>query len=314
MFTGKFGAQAKFYAAVSRFASSWIASVAAAVLLVASFATGISGLAVASFAIAIVWGMAMTYLLGFVLANRTWALATLALTVAVIAWLVVIGAIEGWNGPRRALVALLAGLALGVVARELWNRRQRGLQQRIDSLPQWESDELGPAAAEYRENYHRPESKNSAEPRSLVAKIVAAVLRPLPGATLIESTNSTRPVIAVYGTRVAIVYGSSQSASTDADAANSHERTEADASERVEVVVEKQLPPGAQCEVFELDEGLDAPTAGRISFTAAEPHALAMFLAGGAPANGDALRGKASHVHHKNLVSLQHNGLYAGGL
>ncbi|WP_224786567.1 hypothetical protein [Corynebacterium amycolatum] len=45
--------------------------------------------------------------------------------------------------------------------------------------------------------------------------------------------------------------------------------------------------------------------------TSAEPHELALFLGGGAPANGDSINGRAAHIHHKILVSLAHNGLYA---
>lgn len=314
VFTGKLGAQTKFHMAVSRFASSWAAPVTAAALLALSFATDIPGLAVTSFVLAVVWGMSMTYLLGFVVANRTWATVTLALSTVILLWLVVIGINEGWDGPRRAVAAMLVGLLAGTIARQLWNSRQSGLQQRLEALPQWEADELGDASVEYRAGYHRPQTQTEHELLSNAAKIAAAVLRPLAGATLIESTNEERPVIAVYGTRVALIYNAEKPAQSAAPEATDELGDREVASERVEVIVEKQLPAGAKCAVFELDEGLTPPTPGRISVTAAEPHELAMFLAGGAPANGDALQGKASHVHHKNLVSLQHNGLYAGGL
>nr|WP_240393890.1 hypothetical protein [Corynebacterium lactis] len=81
-----------------------------------------------------------------------------------------------------------------------------------------------------------------------------------------------------------------------------------------EEILAQALPEGAKVRVFELAEGLDAAAPGRTAITLTEPHDLASFLGGGAPANGDALHGRAAHLHHKILVSLAHNGLYAGSM
>ena len=161
----------------------------------------------------------------------------------------------------------------------------------------WPAQVLVPA---YR---REPRPQPVAEPH-VTAKIVAAETAPLPGATVIVSTNSARPASAVYGSRVA----GSRLPGAGVGVAP------ADTSELVETIVEHSLPQGARYQVFELEEGLAEPAAGRVSFTLAQPHELAAFLGGGAPANGDALFGRAAHLHHKTLVTLAHNGLYAGEL
>jgi len=125
-------------------------------------------------------------------------------------------------------------------------------------------------------------------------------------------------VIAVYGSRVAVVYGPGAGVVEEesgngevTDSAGEERALGSSASETPEEIIAQTLPEGAKTLVFEVADGLKRPAEGRVGVTSAEPHELALFLGGGAPANGDAINGRAAHIHHKILVSLAHNGLYA---
>ena len=205
-----------------------------------------------------------------------------------------------------------------MIARLLLERKNRDQQARIDALPMWERDELGDVAETLRPAYRRDIDPTPVQLPHATAKIVAAVCKPLAGSTVIVSTNELRPVIAVYGSRVAVVYGPGAGVVEEesgngevTDNAGEERALGSSASETPEEIIAQTLPEGAKTLVFEVADGLKRPAEGRIGVTSAEPHELALFLGGGAPANGDAINGRAAHIHHKILVSLAHNGLYA---
>ena len=276
-----------------------VGAIAIAVLLGLGFILMVPLLSYAGFALLCMWVLAVAGVCAFVLPLRAMPIGALIALLAAGC-----GFVAGDSAPALLCWLGAAGVALGMAARARLEAKNRSEKARIDALPLWERDELGAAAAELRPAYRRePRPQPVAEPH-VTAKIVAAVTAPLPGATVIVSTNSARPVLAVYGSRVAIVYGPGAGVGV----------APADTSELVETIVEHSLPQGARYQVFELEEGLAEPAAGRVSFTLAQPHELAAFLGGGAPANGDALFGRAAHLHHKTLVTLAHNGLYAGEL
>ena len=233
-----------------------------------------------------------------------------------------IAAVVALIAPNRLVlviaVAIAVGLGGGMIARLLLERKNRDQQARIDALPMWERDELGDVAETLRPAYRRDIDPTPVQLPHATAKIVAAVCKPLAGSTVIVSTNELRPVIAVYGSRVAVVYGpgagvvEEESGNGEAtDSAGEERAPGSSTSETPEAIIAQTLPEGAKTLVFEVADGLKRSAEGRIGVTSAEPHELALFLGGGAPANGDAINGRAAHIHHKILVSLAHNGLYA---
>lgn len=265
------------------------------------------------FALLSAWILAVASFFGFVLPPRAMPIGAVG---------VVIAAIVALIAPNRLVlvsaVAIAVGLGGGMIARLLLERKNRDQQARIDALPMWERDELGDVAETLRPAYRRDIDPTPVQLPHATAKIVAAVCKPLAGSTVIVSTNELRPVIAVYGSRVAVVYGpgagvvEEEGDNGDAtDSAVEERALGASASETPEEIIAQTLPEGAKTLVFEVADGLKRPAEGRIGVTSAEPHELALFLGGGAPANGDAINGRAAHIHHKILVSLAHNGLYA---
>lgn len=265
------------------------------------------------FALLSAWILAVASFFGFVLPPR--AMPTGAVGV-------VIAAVVALIAPNRLVlviaVAIAVGLGGGMIARLLLERKNRDQQARIDALPMWERDELGDVAETLRPAYRRDIDPTPVQLPHATAKIVAAVCKPLAGSTVIVSTNELRPVIAVYGSRVAVVYGPGAGVVEEesgngevTDNAGEERALGSSASETPEEIIAQTLPEGAKTLVFEVADGLKRPAEGRIGVTSAEPHELALFLGGGAPANGDAINGRAAHIHHKILVSLAHNGLYA---
>lgn len=261
------------------------------------------------FALLSAWILAVASFFGFVLPPRAMPIGAVGAVVALIA-------------PNRLVlviaVAIAVGLGGGMIARLLLERKNRDQQARIDALPMWERDELGDVAETLRPAYRRDIDPTPVQLPHATAKIVAAVCKPLAGSTVIVSTNELRPVIAVYGSRVAVVYGPGAGVVEEdggngeaTDSAGEERALGSSASETPEAIIAQTLPEGAKTLVFEVADGLKRPAEGRISVTSAEPHELALFLGGGAPANGDAINGRAAHIHHKILVSLAHNGLYA---
>lgn len=266
------------------------------------------------FALFSAWILAVASFFGFVLPPRAMPMGAVG---------VVIAAVVAVIAPNRLVlvlaVAIAVGLGGGMIARLLLERKNRDQQARIDALPMWERDELGDVAETLRPAYRRDIDPTPVQLPHATAKIVAAVCKPLAGSTVIVSTNKLRPVIAVYGSRVAVVYGLGAGVLAEeagqggaADAAMGERALGSSASETPEAIIAQTLPDGAKTLVFEVADGLKRPAEGRIGVTSAEPHELALFLGGGAPANGDAINGRAAHIHHKILVSLAHNGLYAG--
>lgn len=265
------------------------------------------------FALLSAWILAVASFFGFVLPPRAMPFGAVGVAIAAIVALI---------APNRLVlviaVAIAVGLGGGMIARLLLERKNRNQQARIDALPMWERDELGDVAETLRPAYRRDIDPTPVQLPHATAKIVAAVCKPLAGSTVIVSTNELRPVIAVYGSRVAVVYGpgagvvEEEGDNGDAtDSAVEERALGASASETPEEIIAQTLPEGAKTLVFEVADGLKRPAEGRIGVTSAEPHELALFLGGGAPANGDAINGRAAHIHHKILVSLAHNGLYA---
>lgn len=265
------------------------------------------------FALLSAWILAVASFFGFVLPPRAMPIGAVGVAIAAIVALI---------APNRLVlvlaVAIAVGLGGGMIARLLLERKNRNQQARIDALPMWERDELGDVAETLRPAYRRDIDPTPVQLPHATAKIVAAVCKPLAGSTVIVSTNELRPVIAIYGSRVAVVYGPGagvvEEGGGNGDATDSavEERAlGASASETPEAIIAQTLPEGAKTLVFEVADGLKRPAEGRIGVTSAEPHELALFLGGGAPANGDAINGRAAHIHHKILVSLAHNGLYA---
>ena len=266
------------------------------------------------FALFSAWILAVASFFGFVLPPRAMPIGAVG---------VVISAVVAVIAPNRLVlvlaVAIAVGLGGGMIARLLLERKNRDQQARIDALPMWERDELGDVAETLRPAYRRDIDPTPVQLPHATAKIVAAVCKPLAGSTVIVSTNELRPVIAVYGSRVAVVYGPGAGVLAEeagqrgvADAVMGERALGSSASETPEAIIAQTLPDGAKTLVFEVADGLKRPAEGRIGVTSAEPHELALFLGGGAPANGDAINGRAAHIHHKILVSLAHNGLYAG--
>lgn len=265
------------------------------------------------FALLSAWILAVASFFGFVLPPRAMPIGAVG---------VVIAAVVALIAPNRLVlviaVAIAVGLGGGMIARLLLERKNRDQQARIDALPMWERDELGDVAETLRPAYRRDIDSTPVQLPHATAKIVAAVCKPLAGSTVIVSTNELRPVIAVYGSRVAVVYGPGAGVVEEesgngevTDNAGEERALGSSASETPEEIIAQTLPEGAKTLVFEVADGLKRPTEGRVGVTSAEPHELALFLGGGAPANGDAINGRAAHIHHKILVSLAHNGLYA---
>lgn len=265
------------------------------------------------FALLSAWILAVASFFGFVLPPRAMPIGAVG---------VVIAAVVALIAPNRLVlviaVAIAVGLGGGMIARLLLERKNRDQQARIDALPMWERDELGDVAETLRPAYRRDIDPTPVQRPHATAKIVAAVCKPLAGSTVIVSTNELRPVIAVYGSRVAVVYGPGAGVVEEesgngevTDNAGEERALGSSASETPEEIIAQTLPEGAKTLVFEVADGLKRPAEGRIGVTSAEPHELALFLGGGAPANGDAINGRAAHIHHKILVSLAHNGLYA---
>ncbi|QPR30054.1 hypothetical protein I6H48_07860 [Corynebacterium amycolatum] len=265
------------------------------------------------FALLSAWILAVASFFGFVLPPRAMPIGAVG---------VVIAAVVALIAPNRLVlviaVAIAVGLGGGMIARLLLERKNRDQQARIDALPMWERDELGDVAETLRPAYRRDIDPTPVQLPHATAKIVAAVCKPLAGSTVIVSTNELRPVIAVYGSRVAVVYGPGAGVVEEesgngevTDNAGEERALGSSASETPEEIIAQTLPDGAKTLVFEVADGLKRPAEGRVGVTSAEPHELALFLGGGAPANGDAINGRAAHIHHKILVSLAHNGLYA---
>ena len=265
------------------------------------------------FALLSAWILAVASFFGFVLPPRAMPIGAVG---------VVIAAVVALIAPNRLVlviaVAIAVGLGGGMIARLLLERKNRDQQARIDALPMWERDELGDVAETLRPAYRRDIDPTPVQLPHATAKIVAAVCKPLAGSTVIVSTNELRPVIAVYGSRVAVVYGPGAGVVEEesgngevTDSAGEERALGSSASETPEEIIAQTLPEGAKTLVFEVADGLKRPAEGRGGVTSAEPHELALFLGGGAPANGDAINGRAAHIHHKILVSLAHNGLYA---
>lgn len=265
------------------------------------------------FALLSAWILAVASFFGFVLPPRAMPIGAVGVAIAAVVALI---------APNRLVlviaVAIAVGLGGGMIARLLLERKNRDQQARIDALPMWERDELGDVAETLRPAYRRDIDPTPVQLPHATAKIVAAVCKPLAGSTVIVSTNELRPVIAVYGSRVAVVYGPGAGVVEEdggngeaTDSAGEERALGSSASETPEAIIAQTLPEGAKTLVFEVADGLKRPAEGRIGVTSAEPHELALFLGGGAPANGDAINGRAAHIHHKTLVSLAHNGLYA---
>lgn len=265
------------------------------------------------FALLSAWILAVASFFGFVLPPRAMPIGAVGVAIAAVVALI---------APNRLVlviaVAIAVGLGGGMIARLLLERKNRDQQARIDALPMWERDELGDVAETLRPAYRRDIDPTPVQLPHATAKIVAAVCKPLAGSTVIVSTNELRPVIAVYGSRVAVVYGPGAGVVEEeggngeaTDSAGEERALRSSASETPEAIIAQTLPEGAKTLVFEVADGLKRPAEGRIGVTSAEPHELALFLGGGAPANGDAINGRAAHIHHKILVSLAHNGLYA---
>ena len=265
------------------------------------------------FALLSAWILAVASFFGFVLPPRAMPIGAVGVAIAAVVALIV---------PNRLVlviaVAIAVGLGGGMIARLLLERKNRDQQARIDALPMWERDELGDVAETLRPAYRRDIDPTPVQLPHATAKIVAAVCKPLAGSTVIVSTNELRPVIAVYGSRVAVVYGPGAGVVEEesgngevTDNAGEERALGSSASETPEEIIAQTLPEGAKTLVFEVADGLKRPAEGRVGVTSAEPHELALFLGGGAPANGDAINGRAAHIHHKILVSLAHNGLYA---
>lgn len=265
------------------------------------------------FALLSAWILAVASFFGFVLPPRAMPIGAVGVAIAAVVALI---------APNRLVlvlaVAIAVGLGGGMIARLLLERKNRDQQARIDALPMWERDELGDVAETLRPAYRRDIDPTPVQLPHATAKIVAAVCKPLAGSTVIVSTNELRPVIAVYGSRVAVVYGPGAGVVEEeggngevTDNAGEERALGSSASETPEEIIAQTLPEGAKTLVFEVADGLKRPAEGRIGVTPAEPHELALFLGGGAPANGDAINGRAAHIHHKILVSLAHNGLYA---
>lgn len=265
------------------------------------------------FALLSAWILAVASFFGFVLPPRAMPIGAVG---------VVIAAVVALIAPNRLVlviaVAIAVGLGGGMIARLLLERKNRDQQARIDALPMWERDELGDVAETLRPAYRRDIDPTPVQLPHATAKIVAAVCKPLAGSTVIVSTNELRPVIAVYGSRVAVVYGPGAGVVEEesgngevTDNAGEERALGSSASETPEEIIAQTLPEGAKTLLFEVADGLKRPAEGRVGVTSAEPHELALFLGGGAPANGDAINGRAAHIHHKILVSLAHNGLYA---
>ena len=265
------------------------------------------------FALLSAWILAVASFFGFVLPPRAMPIGAVGVAIAAVVALI---------APNRLVlviaVAIAVGLGGGMIARLLLERKNRDQQARIDALPMWERDELGDVAETLRPAYRRDIDPTPVQLPHTTAKIVAAVCKPLAGSTVIVSTNELRPVIAVYGSRVAVVYGPGAGVVEEesgngevTDNAGEERALGSSASETPEEIIAQTLPEGAKTLVFEVADGLKRPAEGRIGVSSAEPHELALFLGGGAPANGDAINGRAAHIHHKILVSLAHNGLYA---
>ncbi|WP_255468809.1 hypothetical protein [Corynebacterium sp. LK33] len=265
------------------------------------------------FALLSAWILAVASFFGFVLPPRAMPIGAVGVAIAAVVALI---------APNRLVlviaVTIAVGLGGGMIARLLLERKNRDQQARIDALPMWERDELGDVAETLRPAYRRDIDPTPVQLPHATAKIVAAVCKPLAGSTVIVSTNELRPVIAVYGSRVAVVYGPGAGVVEEdggngeaTDSAGEERALGSSASETPEAIIAQTLPEGAKTLVFEVADGLKRPAEGRIGVTSAEPHELALFLGGGAPANGDAINGRAAHIHHKILVSLAHNGLYA---
>lgn len=219
------------------------------------------------FALLSAWILAVASFFGFVLPPRAMPIGAVGVAIAAVVALI---------APNRLVlviaVAIAVGLGGGMIARLLLERKNRDQQARIDALPMWERDELGDVAETLRPAYRRDIDPTPVQLPHATAKIVAAVCKPLAGSTVIVSTNELRPVIAVYGSRVAVVYGPGAGVVEEesgngevTDNAGAERALGSSASETPEEIIAQTLPEGAKTLVFEVADGLKGPAEGRIA-------------------------------------------------
>lgn len=219
---------------------------------------------------------------------------------------------SGLSGPGAAgasvmlgllLVGLAAGLVGGVAVRASWDRRQADRERRLAALPDWARDELGRVADRLDPSFRRTPGPAVVGAHSDPAvRLLAAVCRPLPGATVLAG----EPAIAVNGSRVAVVAWGPRLDRAD------------------EAPPLPPLPAGATARVFVLREGTEladelgplddgpAPAApgavddsgAVVEIVATEPQELAAHLGAGTPPDGDALHGIAADLHARVLAAL----------
>lgn len=200
---------------------------------------------------------------------------------------------SGLSGPGAAgasvmlgllLIGLAAGLVGGVAVRASWDRRQADLERRLAGLPDWARDELGPVADRLAPSFRRAPGPAVVGAHSDPAvRLLAAVCRPLPGATVLAG----EPAIAVNGSRVAVVAWGPRLDRAD------------------EAPPLPPLPAGATARVFVLREGTELEAgSGATEIIATEPQELAAHLGAGTPPDGDACHGIAADLHARVLAAL----------
>nr|WP_240393889.1 hypothetical protein [Corynebacterium lactis] len=165
------------------------------------FALDVNAVFLVGFVLLCLWVVVAAAAMGYVLPPRAMPIGLVGVVVfggvAFLATSFVLAALSG---------AVAVGLAVGVASRAVMERRARRQESRLDALPLWERDELGEVARTLRPAYRRRDDVAEPALPHPTAKMVAALAKPLAGSTVIVSTNDRRPVLAVYGSRVAVVY------------------------------------------------------------------------------------------------------------
>ncbi|MFC3848681.1 hypothetical protein ACFORJ_00660 [Corynebacterium hansenii] len=254
-------------------------------------------------------------------ASGAWALAAAAAVGVPAVWAIV----SGLSAPGPAglpvlvgvpLAGLAAGLVGGAAVRVSWDRRQAERERRLAALPDWARDELGAAADDLDPEFRRDPGPAVVGSHSDPAvRLLAAVCRPLPGATVLAG----EPAVAVNGSRVAVVAWGPRL--DRADQAPPLPRLPEGATARVFVLREgTELGDGTELGgATELGDGpAPAPsaapgetgrtgeggTAGAVEIIATEPQELAAHLGAGTPPDGDARHGIAADLHARVLRAL----------
>ncbi len=209
---------------------------------------------------------------------------------------------------------IIAAAVLGAIGGLLWRRKVARRQRRLENLPTWEKTELGDAASLFDPNFSRVGAEDpgaNTSCNSPVPRLLQAVTKPLSGASICEYAPGIWATI--YGTRVAYVVDAQlalhsshpEGATTALPAPRTPGNRTAvfvfEAGDELQSSAQQWLKENVQTHP---DESNTLPETQTI-ITPEQPHELASFLVGGAPANSDARHGRAADAHQRNLEAIR---------